>query len=390
MKNKLKRHLQFRFVLLSMSAIAILLISIVGFSIWLNYHQITKNADRLIVLSRTNPASPELESLHYISAIYKIEEKSIDIDLSHSSLNKKELINGYIKTIMNNKKDKGYINNYRYILYRTQKEIRVTLLSRQANLEALKNNAISLITTSLCGMLITLIILIIISGNVVEPLVKNSQRQKEFITSASHELKTPITVINADGELLKEQIGNNKWLEDILKQNNILKDMTNRLVYLTNVEEKDDFFTMIDFPISDLVENISSSFMSIAKKDNKKFEIDIENNLSYIGDERAIRELITILLDNAFKYVSKQGDIKLSLKKEKNYIKLIVQNSIENIDSKEIEKFTDRFYRGSNSGKAKGFGIGLAVGKAIVEAHKGELRSEIIDGKRINFIVILK
>ncbi len=233
-------------------------------------------------------------------------------------------------------------------------------------------------------------VLAAVSGAVVSPLVKNRQKQKEFITSASHELKTPLTVINADAQLLESEIGENEWLSDIVKQTNAMGEMTHRLVYLARAEEQDHLFVKIDFPISDLAFEIAESYLAVAQGRGKTFSADIEKNLSYCGDEKAIRELLTALLDNAFKYSSEKGDIALRLVPEGKAVRIVVENSVSEITEEQIKNFGERFYRADTSSKVKGFGIGLSVVDAVAKAHKGKLVAELPEKERIRFTVSLK
>ena len=234
------------------------------------------------------------------------------------------------------------------------------------------------------------VVLSAVSGVIVAPLVKNRQKQKEFITSASHGLKTPLTVIQADAQLLEVDLGENEWLKDILKQTSYMTEMMNRLVYLARTEEQDENTVKIEFPISDVAEDMTASYRSVAQSSGKNFETGIQPGLSYRGDEKAIRELMTVLLDNAFKYSTEGGSISAALSAEGKGIRFAVDNSISDIDSKQLENFTDRFYRADASGKIKGFGIGLSIAKAVAESHKGKLLIELPEADRIRITALLK
>lgn len=233
-------------------------------------------------------------------------------------------------------------------------------------------------------------ILIAVSGKVVEPIVKNRQKQKEFITSASHELKTPLTVIHADAQLLETDIGENEWLTDIIKQTNYMTEMTNRLVYLARAEEQEQNFVKIDFPISDLAEDIAVTYFAVAQSSGKKYKSDIAKNITYCGDEKAIRELMTALLDNAFKYSTSGGLITVTLASEGRGVRFAVENTVSQINPEQLASFTERFFRTDTSDKVKGFGIGLSIAKAVAEAHKGKLTVELPKENVIKITAVLK
>ena len=218
-----------------------------------------------------------------------------------------------------------------------------------------------------------MIFLVIISGKVVSPIVKNREKQKQFITSASHELKTPLTVIHADAQLLESDIGENEWLTDIIRQTDRMTEMTHRLVYLSRVEEQNEPFVKIDFPISDLAEEVAQSYRAVAQNQGKEYSVDIRKGLTCCGDEKAIRELMTALLDNAFKYSTADGHIGVKLYSDKHGLIFSVENTVSDIDSAQTKKFTERFYRSDTSDKVKGFGIGLSIARAVAEGHKGKL-----------------
>lgn len=166
-------------------------------------------------------------------------------------------------------------------------------------------------------MLAVLILVIILSKRIVKPVIESYEKQKRFITDAGHEIKTPLTVIDADAEVLEMDCGDNEWLKDIRKQTAKLKDLTNNLIYLSRMEENQDNVVMIDFPISDIVEETASSFQALAVTQEKTFDCEIEPMLTCYGNEQNIQRLLEILLDNALKYSNPGGHISVNLKKKR-------------------------------------------------------------------------
>ena len=390
MKNSMKRRLQIRFVCIAVSAIVILQMLIVGFSISRSYLQMTIRADKLIMLISRVPDSPELKNADYFRAIYSLADKKIDTELTHTlSVTQAEAL-AYAKDVIEQKTEKGYADTYRYLVHRTKDTIYVTFLSRETAVEAFIDNAKTILLVSLIGIAVMTVFLIFLSGIVVTPLIKNHQKQKEFITSASHELKTPLTVISADAQLLETEIGENEWLLDIMKQTKYMTEMTQRLVYLAKMEEQDNQLTKIVFPISDVVEDIAESYKALARNAGKKYEVMIQKNLSYCGDEKAICELVHVLLDNAFKYSTEDGKIIMTLGAKGREIVCSVENEVEKIDTTQLEKFSERFYRVDTSDRIKGYGIGLSIAKAVAEQHKGRLTIERLDDCIIKISAVLK
>lgn len=390
MKKSIKRRLQFRFVLLSVTALVALQTVIVVFSIGRSYQQITVKADRIIKLTDTSPESPEVEDARYFSVIYSFENKSFETDLTHTSLVTHMAAMEYAKKVIDKKSDKGYIENYRYLVRREKGRIHITFLARSIAMESFQSNSKALILISVAGIAVMTVILIAVSGKIVAPIVKNRQKQKEFITSASHELKTPLTVIHADAQLLESEIGENEWLSDIIKQAKHMTEMTHRLVYLARAEEQDEHFVKIDFPISDMAEDIAESYRSVAQSNGKNYELDIQRGLTYRGDEKAIRELMSALIDNAFKYSTDGGTVKVNLAAEGHGVRFFIENTVSKIDPTQLGDFAERFYRTDTSDKIKGFGIGLSIARVVTEAHKGKLIMELPQENRIKITAVLK
>ena len=390
MKQSLKRRLQCRFLLLSASALIILQAVIVAISIGSSYRQMTTSADRLILLVNADPDSVEIGGARYFRVTYDLQGKTFETDLSHTSLVTDADAMGFAKEVIAQKSNSGYAEHYRYLVHRGKEGISITFLSRFEAMEAFAGNTKALLLISAGGILAMTVVLAAVSGKVVAPLVKNREKQKQFITSASHELKTPLTVIHADAQLLESEIGENEWLSDIIKQTDSMAEMTHRLVYLARAEEQDAHFVRIEFPISDVTEDVAGPYRSVAQSKGKSYTLGIQEGLSYCGDEKAIRELMTALLDNAFKYSPEGGSILVSLSAVGKGVQFTVENTVSGIDPDQLEHFTQRFYRGDTSDKVKGFGIGLSLAQVVAEAHKGKLTVTLPAKCRIRISAILK
>ena len=390
MKENLKRRLQLRFVLLSFAALLILQALIVGFSLWRNYRQFTLKADRTILTILSDPDSSEVADARYFTVSYDPGSRTISSDTSHTALVSRSQATDYAKAVIADKTDKGYIENYRYLVHRGKNGISIVFLSRTVALDSFRNSAVSLLMISGIGIVLMTAVLTSVSGRIVSPLVKNRQKQKEFITSASHELKTPLTVIHADAQLLESEIGENEWLSDILKQTEQMTEMTHRLVFLARAEEQNEQAVKILFPISDIAEEIAGSYQAVALNAGKTYTEKIEPNIRYCGDEKAIRELMTALLDNAFKYGAENGTVTVSLIAVGHGACFSVENTADKQRISDISRFTERFYRSDTSDKVKGFGIGLSVAQAVCEAHRGKLTVELVGENTIKIAALLK
>ena len=248
---------------------------------------------------------------------------------------------------------------------------------------------ISIIAMVVCIILVCIAVLLF-SKKAVDPVVKNNEKQKQFITDASHELKTPITVITTSLKVLEMENGKQKWIDKAVSQTQKLSELVNELVKLSKMdEETKPVFS--EFNISRAVEEMIDSFKDFAKENSHKISADIEKDLKYKGDEYAIRQLLSILIDNAVKYASENSPIEIALKSYKKGVIITSKNACENADTIETAKLFDRFYRADKARTSGGgFGIGLSIAQSIVEEHKGEIKAETVDNNSIKFTVKLK
>ncbi len=387
--GKTKKTLQIRFVLIAVLALFIMQTLIIGFSTLQSYMHICEKSDRLIMQINNNPNAEDAKELRFFQACYDVGSGKLALTLDNSLIEERHAAM-IAKDVLNLKKDKGFIERYRFLVAKDKDEITITFLSRAMVLDTMKANTMSMVSISFISLIVMTILLIAISSIVTSPIVKSHEKQKQFITSASHELKTPLTVISADAQLLESEIGENEWLVDIIKQTEKMSKMTKQLVYLAKLEETDTKLEKISFPISDVAYDIAYSYQSVANSNGKKYEIDIERNLTYFGDEKAIRMLMSILLDNAFKYSNKNAAIRFSLHRISTSISLVVENEVEGISEEAIDKFTDRFYRASGNQNIEGFGIGLSIAQKIAEAHKGKIKISLEDKSIIKISIDLK
>ena len=193
----------------------------------------------------------------------------------------------------------------------------------------------------------------IFSSIVVKPIAESYSKQKRFITDANHEIKTPLAIIGATNEVMELEFGENEW--------------------------------------SDTINKVSEPFKNLAKISNKTFNLTVEQNLKGVGDVSLIGQLVSILLENAFKYSNDNGNIDLYLSSNGKNNKIIVANTTDGVDKKNLDKLFDRFYRSDDSRNSEtgGNGIGLSIAKSIVNIHKGKIFAKSDDGKYIVFTVII-
>lgn len=234
------------------------------------------------------------------------------------------------------------------------------------------------------------------AGRSIAPVRDAFDRQKRFIADASHELKTPLAVINTNADVLLANEGDTiaaqaKWLHHIKSETERMKTLTNDLLYLTEMEDARARTVYVPFDVSDAVEGVLLTMEAVIFEQDLALEYDIEPGLMTVGSAEQIKQVVMILLDNAVKYNAPKGAISLSLKRQHHHAQLAVANTGAGIPAEHLDRIFDRFYRAdaSRSRLQGGYGLGLAIAKSIVEQHKGRISAKSVPGERTTFTVTL-
>lgn len=229
-----------------------------------------------------------------------------------------------------------------------------------------------------------------ISKIIVKPVEETFEKQKQFISDASHELKTPLAVIEANTDVLEGEIGNNKWIGYIQNEVDSMNKLISELLLLAKIENIDNLKENIKFDLSKEVEIIISMFESMAFEKNVSLKSNISENIMINGNKEDIEHIVSILIDNAIKHTKPEKEVIVELKKEKSEIILEVKNMGEKVPEEEREKIFERFYciDKSRNRKEKGYGLGLAIAKSIIEKYKGKIEVYYKDGYTIFKVII--
>ena len=241
-------------------------------------------------------------------------------------------------------------------------------------LHAMQVFALASIYIGLASMILLLLILSAFAKKAVAPVVNNIESQKMFITNASHELKTPLAIISANTEVLEMTEGKNEWTESTMEQVQRMTELISHLITLSRLQEKDEI-TLTDVNISEVTEKVASEFRVLAEKNGLCYETAITPGRTVKADEAGLRELISILIDNAVKYCTEGGTIRVTLEPKIHGTVLAVSNTFPEKEGVDYSRFFDRFYRAdtSHSSEKKGFGIGLSMAKHFTEMFKGKI-----------------
>ena len=403
------RKLRVKFIAISMLSTMTVLFLIIGSINLLNYREMSTNADMILnILIENNGRLPDniyqsqrkkhtnispetsFES-RYFTVFIENNTETYDVDTDKIAAVDQQKAIQFARKIKKNREKHGFISKYRYVKQETSEGITIYFLDCTKSMLSFKAFLVSSIFVSILGVTAVFLLVVVLSKKAIEPVAQSYEKQKRFITDAGHEIKTPLTIIDADTTILEMEYGENEWLSDINIQTKRLADLTNDLIYLSKMEEENTKIEMIEFPFSDVVEEVAQSFQNLATVQKKVFQTDIKPMVSIKGDEKSIRQLISILLDNAVKYCGENGNIRLSVWKKGKNTMMSVYNTTNEMKKENLEHLFDRFYRmdESRNSQTGGYGIGLSIAQAIVIAHKGKIQASSEDGRSLLITVTL-
>ena len=380
--------------------------------------------------------SPESQfDTRYFTVTINSKGEVENIDTSKIASVSSENAAGYAKKLWKSGKKgdgkSGFAENCKYLTVDEDGSTMYIFLSCQRELSTIKTYILASVGISAFGLLVVFVMIYFFSGKILKPVSESYEKQKRFITDASHEIKTPLTIIDANTEVIEMMEGENEWTSSTRKQIARLTSLTEKLVFLSRMDEEATKLEMLEFSLSDAILDTAEPFKAVAQTKGKKLTIDVTDGILYTGDEKTIRQLVSILLDNAIKYsgcssvscengninkknlnktnlnettqtqnnfVTTTGDpapeIELTMRPSgKNRI-ITVWNTVDdtaNIKKGRQDMLFERFYRtdASRNSKTGGFGIGLSAAYAIVKAHKGKITAESKDGQSIKFTIVL-
>lgn len=277
----------------------------------------------------------------------------------------------------------GYLDVYRYRVSETDDGTLVVFLDASTQLSTARQFFIisSSVAAGVC--LAVLLLALLFSGRAVRPIAQSVEKQRQFITDAGHELKTPLTIISANCEVLEMEMAGNEWLTGIEKQVARLRKLVNDLVTLSRLDEGRPTGEEARFSLSDAVCDTALAFSAAAERAGKRLRADAEPGVFINGDEAALRQLTAILADNAVKYADAGGEIRVGLRGGRHPV-LTVENDCRNVSELPLDRLFDRFYRFDPARTGDGsHGLGLSIARSIAEAHRASLRAEKLAAGRL-------
>lgn len=413
---KLKR----KFIILATISMFVLMSTLCGIMNAINYSMVVKESDSTInlLIHPDDPAhdntpppsnshddiknpvhggmSPEIpyESRYFTVTVSESGE-IVKTDLSKILSVDDSSVSDYTEKALSSSRSRGFIKQFRFAKRTSGNETKIIFLDCGRKLDAFRAFLWVSVSVGLGGCVIMFAVFVLISGKIVKPIAESYEKQKRFVSDAGHEMKTPLTIINANLDLLESdgQSGEQaEELEDIRSQTKRMTELTNNLVYLSKMEESEHKPAMAEMPLSDVVSETVNSFTPLIKGKNLDFSANITPDVTLYGSPDAIRRLTSVILENAVKYSPANGKLTVNLTTNKKSAVLSVFNETENeIKKEDLPHVFDRFYRtdASRNSATGGHGIGLSIAKAITEIHGGGIKAETISGKDFRVTAIL-
>ena len=300
----------------------------------------------------------------------------------------------YADQIIDGGSDEGFVDIYRYMVTSCDDVTdgsRIIFVDCRQEIESFRNTLVYSVGVSLLGFLTVFMLVLFWSKKIFKPVAESYEKQKRFITDASHEIKTPLTIIDANTEVIEMVNGESEWTQNTRKQVKRLTSLTNQMVALSRLDENPEPKEKIEFDISDVAYEVIDHFSTLSEVKGKKIKTDIEDGVRYTGDENSIRQLISILVDNAMKYAVESKDIEISLRRDGRKVRFVLRNMTEGMEEGSQDILFERFYRpdSSRNSETGGSGIGLSLAKSIVEAHKGKITAKCDKNGYITFQAVL-
>lgn len=389
-----------KFILISLCSVAAVLLVLMAGINAVNAVRVDQKANELLSLLADNQgAFPALNTLpphkRPLSAEAPFDTRYFSVLLSDTgevvkvntraiaAVTTAEAISYAQKAAARHRND-GYLGVYKYKRVQAEGSTLYLFLDRERELSTLGTFFRASLLISLGGLAAVAVLIVLLSHRVIRPIAESYEKQKQFITDASHELKTPLTIIDANTEVLELEHGENEWTESIKNQVSRLASLTDSLTALCRMEETGTA-RFVDFSLSDAVREALEAFEAPAVTHGKQLQVTVEEGITLHGDERSIRQLVSLLADNAVKYAADGGTVHFALYRQGKHRVLRCENPVDAIEPGDHSRLFERFYRGdpSRSSQTGGSGIGLSIAHAIVVSHSGRITAHSPDGRSL-------
>lgn len=390
------KKMRWRFIGAAMTAfLAVILVLLCVVNVW-NYGNVTRQQDQTLQMlleqekfdrdppeSQGRPPvasmdkfSPEVPyMIRFFSVQFGSSGEPIRVNQDYIASISGETALSYGHAVLEKGRSNGYYQGYRYLTSQTERGSTVVFLNSEKELQAVRSLAWITVAIAMVSLGVVFLLVVLFSKRAIAPYVRNLETQKQFITNASHELKTPLTAIATSADVLAMELEGDEWVHNIQTQAGRLSRLISNLVTLSRLDEEDPFPTRVAFSLSEALWEISEPYVALAQAKGKNYTQQIDEELTCVGDRAAIQQMVSILLDNAMKYTVPGGNICLKAEKEGKHPVITLENTCDPGEKVDVSRLFERFYRGdeSHSGKVSGTGIGLSIARATAQAHGGQI-----------------
>ena len=400
------KTLKKRFIIFTMTAVSCLLLFIVLAINGLNWMMLERQSDKVMEtlvdadgsfqkmdFKRPPPLSQPLDMDRMRASRFFIVRSDrdgniIDVNIDQISSIDNETAKEYALKVIKTGKSSGRVEDYKFAVKQLGSGRLAFFMDTSAQRESFYTVLfVSCAIAILCWLLL-LILVSWLSGRVIHPVLLGMEKQKQFITNAGHEMKTPLAIIQSNNDTMALIHGENKYNVHIRNQTKRLNGLMSNLLTLARLDEETTLPTE-KLNISELANELLPVYREDALLRELCFDAHIEQNIIISTNADSFRQMLTILLDNALKYTSEKGRISLSMVKNGKHIQLVTENSCDTSLEPKPERLFERFYRGdfarTQANESSGYGIGLSAARAICENFGGELWAEYPDSKTIRF-----
>ena len=338
-----------------------------------------------------NLREDDVRASRYFTAYISTAGEILRTDVSNISSVDEDSAKDYAKKAVAQESETGRISHFKYrISDKPGDETLIVFLDVSRNSRSILAVLFISVGIGFAAELLMLLLVILLSRKAIRPIAENMERQKQFVTDAGHEIKTPLAIILANTDAMELHNGETKWSKNIRTQTNRLSGLMKDLLTLARTDEGSVNVAMADCDLSAVVTETVHAFKEPAKLKGITIEKEITEGLNLYASKEQMIQLVSLLMDNAVKYSPENETIRVRLYTSGKGIKLKVSNACDNMDEETVGKLFDRFYRGDTARTQKngGYGIGLSVARAICEGHRGSIKADY-ENKRITFTAVL-
>lgn len=408
------KTLQRKFVFTAMIAISVLLLLLLGAINTVNILTVKHQTDRKLLMLAENEEKPDNNPMphgnkpprepfgqkneddDFMSSNFFVVEFNADgeitrTDVSRVSSVEEQVAETMAQELLQKNSLSGEMGRFRYVLWERRMgsgTVAVFLDTSGERGSCVRILLLSVAIGFICWLMM-LLLTILLSKRAIRPIAENMEKQKQFVTNAGHEIKTPLAIIQSNTEAMELYNGENKWSRNIKAQTARLDMLTKNLLTLARMEENSANLKISDFSLSGLLTDCTAGFAESLSLRNIRMVTHIRPEVSFCANREHIAQLVSVLMDNATKYTNTDGLLVVSLEKSDKHIRIQLKNTCDPLPTVPPDQLFDRFYRAdaARTQKSGGYGIGLSVAQSITQAYNGKIFAEYENGDTVIFTV---